>query len=89
MNAQTSLFDNGYYPVEKANELLDMINDGLKEKNKYRPNYYCEFEGYWLFMACNKEKDLLCNLLDNDGNTPNGFCVNWRNINHIKQELQL
>ena len=74
--------------INKANDLLDLLNDGRKEKDKYEPQYHCEYNGYVLFIAANKEKQPLCNIINDIGEIPKGFSVNWRTIQHIRQELK-
>ena len=79
--------------LERANQLLFLINEGLKEKEKYKP--FCvftinQFDVYVCAKTVEKDKlDLQFNVLDFEGNTPNGFSANWRNYSHIKQELNL
>lgn len=62
-----------------------MLNENLKEKDKYFGNYYTEWYGNTLFIVCNKNKDVLCNILDENGKIPNGFCANWRNLELIER----
>lgn len=75
--------------ISRANELLNLLNTDLKPKEKYQPIAHYTEKGYEVFVCTNKEKDLLFNILDFHGNIPDGFCVNWRNFQHIKQELDL
>ena len=82
-----SLFEE--IAVQKANSLLDLLNDGRKEKELYASQYYFPHNGYLVFIAANKEKNVLFNVIDKDGNIPAGFSINWRTIGHIKQEIGL
>ncbi|MFB5946094.1 hypothetical protein [Albibacterium profundi] len=83
---QLSLFDEKIMKV--ANDLLDLLNDGRKESERYEPQYTCGHEGYTILIVANKHKDILLNVVDDLGNIPDGFSVNWRTIHHIKQELK-
>lgn len=68
-----------------ANAILAALNDGQKEK--YEPHYYFQEGNYIVLMAVNKHKESVFNILDLDGNVPNGFSACWRNLEHIKQDL--
>lgn len=92
---QLSLFDipedtQDYDEVltTKANLLVDMLNEGLKKKEQYVTFAYKQVNDLIVLIVTNKEKDFLGNVLDANGNTPDGFCVNWRNLNIIKEELK-
>ena len=74
--------------ISRVNQLLEMLNEDLKPKEKYMPIAHFTEKGYEVFVCANKDKDLLLNILDFEGNIPNGFCANWRNYQHIKQELK-
>lgn len=77
--------------IDTANELLQLLNEDLKEKEKYKPIACFTEKGYDIYVCGrNVEKDkieMLFNILDFKGKTPKGFCVNWRIFSHIKQEL--
>ena len=75
--------------LQKAGELLDLINYDLKKNDKYQSIAYYEENGFTVFIIANKNKDILMNILDYEGNIPSGFCANWRSFSHIKQELKL
>lgn len=87
---QLSLFD---YPIvdydqvltDKANKLVDLLNDGRKEK--YHQKSYTQIGDYIVLVVENKHKDLLFNVLDHKGNTPPSMPVNWRNAQLVKQDL--
>lgn len=72
---------------QKANLLLEALNDGLKKKEMYEPTHYTQFHDLIILIAENKEKDRLFNVIDIDGKTPNNFSANWRSANHVKQDL--
>ena len=74
--------------TEKANLLLEALNEGLKTKDKYLPHYYFQENGNIVLIAVNKEKDVVCNIIEGKtGETPKDFSACWRNVEHIKQEL--
>ena len=74
--------------TERANNLLEALNEGLNKKDFYLPHYYWQENGNIVLMAVNKEKDAMFNIINGKtGETPEGFSACWRNINHIKQEL--
>lgn len=81
----TSLFEE--IAIQKANDLLDLLNEGRKEK--YSSQYYFPHNGYLVFIAATKKKEILFNVVDKDGNIPEGFSVCWRNLGHLKQEIGL
>lgn len=68
-----------------ANAILAALNDG--QKDKYEPHYYFQEENYIVLMAVNRHKEAVFNILDLDGNVPNGFSACWSNLEHIKQDL--
>lgn len=72
--------------TEKANELLELLNDGRKDK--YLPQYYFQENGYIVLIACNKANDKLFNVLDLEGNTPFGFSSNWRIFSEVQKEIK-
>lgn len=73
----------------KANELLDLLNEDKKEKHRYYPQYTTQIGNRILLIACNSEKDLLFNVIDVLGEIPKELSVNWRNLEHIKNEKTL
>jgi len=88
---QLNLFDE--YEIDQKNEklskaanaILAALNDD--QKDKYEPHYYFQEGNYIVLMAVNKHKEAVFNILDLDGKTPNGFSACWRNLEHIKQDL--
>lgn len=72
---------------EKAINLLNLLNDG-KKKDLFQPKSYTQINQYIVLIAENKDYGMVGNILDLDGNIPNGFCVNWRNLSIIKEELK-
>lgn len=95
MKNQLSLFPNHeFVPINenlsnKANKLLDALNDGRNEKEKFHPQFYFQEKQFIVLIASNKKKEMVCNILDLDGNIPSDFSACWRSADHIKQELKL
>lgn len=75
--------------LERANKLLDLLNEDLKPKEKYKPIAVFTENGFDIYICGNYRKEILFNILDFDGNFPNGFSACWRNFGHIKQDLKL
>lgn len=76
--------------TNKANQLLEALNDGRKKKDFYLPHFYWQENGNIILMAVNPEKDTMFNIIDGQtGKTPEGFSACWRNLHHIKQELKI
>jgi hypothetical protein len=90
--SQLSLFDTpppDYDQIltDKANGLLDLLNDDRKDK--YQQKQYAQVGNYIVLIAENKHKDKLFNVLDIYGNIPPDFSVNWRTAQHVRQELNI
>lgn len=75
--------------LESANTLIDMLNDNRPKKEIYYPQWYLPHNQYWVFIASNSNKDILFNVLDQNGKIPNGLPANWRTYPHIKNEIGL
>lgn len=75
--------------TDKANALLELLNMDSKPKDKYQIEYYFQVENYIILIACNRLKNIVCNVVDIYGNIPKDFSVNWRNYAHIQQEIEL
>lgn len=82
----TSFKDADDILTEKALQLLEALNEGLKSKQKYQPYAYTQINELMLLVARNQNA-FLFNVVDIDGNIPNDFSVNWRNSEHVKQEI--
>lgn len=93
MGEQLKLFDEHYLAMNNllasANQLIDLLNDGRKAAEVYNAEAYHEIKGLYLFVASNKDKKRVFNVLTSEGKTPEGFSANWRNYNHIRHELNL
>jgi len=89
MNEQLSLFNQqgAEYFRTGANSLLDMLNLDLKPKEKYRIEYYYQHEKLFVLIASDKDKNIICNVVDENGNVPKGFSVNWRIHSMIAYDL--
>lgn len=89
--SQLNLFEQ--YEIDQKNEklskaadaILAALNDGMKLK--YEPHYYYQEGNFIVLMAVNKNKESVFNILDLDGKTPDGMSACWRNLEHIKQDL--
>lgn len=93
MTIQLSLFDP--IPIvydqvlsDNANKLVEMLNEGLKPKEHYQQYATIQINQFVVLIVVNREKDFLANVLDNYGNTPKDFCVNWRNLKIVKEEIK-
>ena len=75
--------------TDKANGLLDLLNMDSKPKDKYQIEYYTQEGKYIILIACNRLKEIVCNVVDIYGNIPKDFSVNWRHFAHIQQEIGL
>ncbi|WP_395076331.1 hypothetical protein [Flavobacterium sp.] len=72
-----------------ANELLFLLNEGMKKKELYEPHFYYFEKEYLILIAVNKDKDVLMNIINaKTGKMPENFSVNWRDFEHIKQDLK-
>lgn len=73
--------------TDKANDLLEMLNEGRK-KEKYRIEYSIQQGKYIILIACNIAKDLICNVIDIYGNVPSKLTPNWRIFPHVEEDLK-
>lgn len=72
---------------KKASDLTDLLNMDSKPKDLYHGQYYFVHGQYVVFIVANKRKDTLLNVIDKDGNIPPDFPVNWRNVEHVRREI--
>lgn len=94
MNPQLNLFTQDiFYEDEvftRANELLALLNDGLKPKECWQAEHIIQYEQYYILSAVRKNpKTQVWNVLDDHGNIPEGFEVNWRIFPHILNNLKI
>ena len=75
--------------LQRASDLLDSLNEDLKLKEQYKPIGVFAENGFDVYICGNYYKDILFNVLDFDGNFPDGFSANWRTFQHVKDELRL
>lgn len=68
-----------------ADKILEAVNDGIKFK--YEPHYYFQEGNFIVLMAVNKNKESIFNILDLEGNTPDGISSCWMNLQSLKHEL--
>jgi hypothetical protein len=59
--------------LQRANALLDSLNEDLKLKEQYKPIGVFTKNGFDVYICGNSDKYILFNVLDFDGNFPNGF----------------
>lgn len=87
---QLALFDEigtEYFRMG-ADALLEAVNLGIKPKDQYVMQYYYQHENLFVLIACNKEKNIICNVVDENGKLPKGFCVCWRQHSTIIHEIK-
>jgi len=84
---QLGLFDP---VVDGVNRLMDALNMGSKSKDLY---FALEVKKVstvkYLAIAMNKEKSIIFNVVDQNGNIPYGCSSCWRIWQHIEQELKI
>ena len=90
---QLSLFDEipiDYDAVltDKANKLVEMLNEGLKKKEQYERYLTTQVNELFVLVVINDKKEMLGNILDIYGKTPNNCSVNWRFLNIVKQDIE-
>lgn len=83
MNLFTPLADN------LALQMLDSVNESRKEKDKYVAHFAMHEKGHIIYVAINKSKDMIFNVLTEMGEFPNGMSTCWRSWAHIRQELSI
>lgn len=71
-----------------AYSLLNLLNESRKPREKYHPQHIAYHGRYRVLIACTQNKDAVGNIIDREGNIPEGFCVNWRSLSIIKHELK-
>lgn len=72
-----------------ADALIDALNLDRKPKDQYKIQYYYQHENLFVLIAANREKNIICNIVDENGKVPKGFCVCWRVHQYILQELKI
>lgn len=92
MNPQLDLFSQDIFLEEeviiKANELLGLLNDGLKPKECWQAEHILKYGQYYIFSAVRgNPKTQVWNLLNSEAKTPEGFEVNWRIFPFILKNL--
>lgn len=87
---QLTLFDNyqrDNHLSERASDLLKALNEGRREHERYEAFAYYQEKGKIVLLAQNKGH-LLGNIVDLDGNTPEGFSACWRIPQHILNDMK-
>lgn len=82
---QMTIFDEIIY--KKANELLRILNEDSKKNEIFYPQYMATHGKYTILIASTKNREIVGNIIDDLGNIPYGFCVNWRSLEIIKKEI--
>lgn len=72
---------------EKANELIDLLNDGCKDKGRYWATGIFKYKDYFIFRANKKGEMAVYNILDSEGKIPKNMDVNWRIWSIIQHNL--
>lgn len=73
--------------TDRANELLEMLNEGRK-REKFRIEYSIQQGKFIILIACNIAKQVVCNVIDIYGNIPKKLTPNWRIFKHVEQDLK-
>lgn len=68
------------------NSLVRLLNDGRKEKEQYKLISVDDLPDDLILLTVTDGKDYLINIVDQDGNVPNGYTVNWRTASHVIHE---
>ena len=71
----------------KALALLDAVNDGRKDKDKYLAHFAFNEKGHIIYIAVNNEKHIIFNVLTDTGEFPQNMSTCWRSWHHIRQDL--
>jgi len=69
------------------NSLVQLLNDDLKEKHKYKLVMAENIPNNLVLLSASNGKDYVFNIVNQDGNVPNGNVVNWRNSSVIFHEF--
>lgn len=84
---QLPLFDS---VTDGVNSLIDALNMGSKPKDLYFAMEVKKVSNTcYLAIAMNKEKSVIFNVVDQNGNVPNGCSSCWRIWQHITKELKI
>lgn len=73
--------------TDKAYELLDMLNEGRK-REKYRIEYSIQQGKFIVLIAVNVLKNMICNVIDINGEIPKGLAPNWRIFQQVEEDLK-
>ncbi|HLW39178.1 MAG TPA: hypothetical protein VKX31_02220 [Brumimicrobium sp.] len=69
------------------NSLVQLLNDGLKPKEHYSLVSVDDLPDNLVLLTASDGKDFVLNIVDQDGNVPDGYCVNWRTSQLIMLEF--
>ena len=74
---------------EKAKELLEFLNEGRKNIDLFYSQFYFQHDNLFILIACNKQKEIMFNAIDENANIPENHSPNWKTWPTIKHELNL
>lgn len=82
-----SLFD--VLVADKAISVLNAVNDGMKEKDKFKlePELWKRYKQYFIIVAESRVYGRMFNILTDTGDFPEGMPTNWRIWNNILDDL--
>lgn len=69
------------------NSLVQLLNEGLKPKKHYKLVSVDDLPDNLVLLTASNGKDYVFNIVNQDGNVPNGNVVNWRNSSVIFHEF--
>ncbi len=83
--SQLSLFENNWQ--NKANELLQSLNDGRKGKEVFNAGNAAKIANVIIISAHNSKGNSYYNTLDESGRFPDGLSACWRSFQYIQHEV--
>lgn len=69
------------------NSLVQLLNEGLKDKEKYKLLFVEDLPEGNILLTASNEKNYIFNIVNQEGLIPNGFVVNWRSSVNILEEF--
>lgn len=69
------------------NSLVQLLNEGLEPKEEYKLTSVDDLPENLLLLTASNGKNYVFNIVNQDGNVPNGNVVNWRNSSVIFHEF--
>lgn len=79
-----------FYALAESNIncLIEALNEGLKDRDKYELISSEPLPNNELLLIVKNKKDLLFNIVNKEGIVPNGYVVNWRSSCLIMREFK-